>query len=254
MSEATLYVPRERTLPFLAAAIAVSLGVHGLLLLVLADRSLPRNTAQKPIELVMVEVEPPKPPPPPPPKEEEAPKPKLKPPPIKVAEAKPPPKVDEAPPPPNDAPPPETPPKPVPLITGISLSSTTAAGTFSAPVGNTLYGKTSDKAVAPEEVKPYAAPKYTPVYQVDSQPRLLGEVKIPYPEEAKREGIEGRVILSVTIDLSGQVVNVKVLSGPGYGLDEAAREALKRFRFSPAVKGGEPVSTTINYTYTFTLD
>ena len=56
------------------------------------------------------------------------------------------------------------------------------------------------------------------------------------------------------IDAEGKVVEAIVLSGPGYGLNEAAREAARRFKFKPAKKNGEPVGTTITYSYTFLLD
>ena len=231
MSQAALDSPlpsrRDRSSVAVLLFLLVSLGVHGVgfvLLSRMQERTLP--VVQRPVELVMVEVQ--KPPPPPPP--------------------------DAAPPPPNDAPPPEQPSKPVPLVVGISMSSTTSAGGFAAPVGNTVYGKTGDKATDPKEVKAYSAPKYVPVYQVDSEPSVAGEVKIPYPDEARRAGIEGPVVLSITIDNEGRVVKAVVISGPGYGLDEAAREALLRFRFKPAVKNGEAVSTEMKYTYTFLLD
>jgi periplasmic protein TonB len=195
--------------------------------------------------------------PPPPPKEPEPEKPKplepprAKPPPVKVAEVKPPP--TPAPPPPNDAPPPE-PTKPVPLVVGISMSSTTSAGGFAVQVGNTTYGKASDTVVDPSAVKPYSAPRYVPPGGADTEPQVLAEVKVPYPPEAKKSEVEGSVRLKVTLEPSGAVKEVLVLSGPGYGLNEAAREALKRFRFKPATKGGEPVGYTFIYTYTFELD
>ncbi|NPC85706.1 TonB family protein, partial [Pyxidicoccus fallax] len=173
---------------------------------------------------------------------------------LKVAEAPrplPPPPVD-APPPPNETPPPAA--KPAPLVVGMTMSSTTSGGSFAAPVGNTLYGRTADRAKAPQEVKAYSAPKYTPIYQVDREPELANEVKIPYPEEARRAGIEGTVTLAITIDNEGRVVAVKVINGPGYGLNEAARDAIRRFRFKPAIKGGEAVSTEMKYSYTFLLD
>lgn len=214
----------------------------------------PLVKTQRPVELVMVEVA--KPPPPPPPVEEKKPEPPKappRPPPVKTAVvAKPPPPPTEAPPPPNDTPPPDA--KPAPLVVGISMSSTTTAGGFAAPVGNTAYGKTDTTAKAPSEVKPYSAPKYVPSYQVDREPRPLGQFQPPYPDEARRAGIEDQVTLSVTIDPEGKVVAVKALNDPGYGLKEAAVEAMKRVRFTPATKGGEPVSTEIKYTYTFVLD
>ena len=234
--------------------LGVSLGVHGLLLAFLALRPPLSEQLEKPLELVMFEVAPPPPPPPPPPEPEQ---PKAKPPPIKVARAeipKPPP-TDEPPPPPppNDAPPPEQPQKPV-LVVGISMSSTTTAGSFAAAVGNTLYGKTEKKAADPSEVKAYSAPRYMPIHQVDSEPSVASEVKVPYPEEARRSGVEGTVVLSITIDTEGTVVVAKILSGPGYGLNEAARDAIKKFKFKPAIKGGEAVSTELKYSYTFVLD
>lgn len=253
-------LPPRRSSGAAWAFVLVSLTLHAVALYALShvtDRPAPAYV--KPVELVMVEVQKPPPPPekkeepkPPPPK----PKPAVKPPPIKVAEApKPlPPPPTQAPPPPNPAPPPPTPSKPVPLVVGISMSSTTSAGGFAAPVGNTAYGKTADKATEAKEVKAYSAPKYTPIYQVDSAPSVLTDVKIPYPPEARRAGIEGSVTLSITVDTEGHVVAAKVLNGPGYGLNEAALEAVKRFRFKPAIKGGEAVSTELKYTYTFLLD
>lgn len=195
------------------------------------------------------------PPPPPPPKTEEAEAPKPprpKPPPVKTAEVKLPPKP-MAPPPPNDAPPAE-PTKPAPLVVGISLSSTTAQGGFAVQVGNTTYGKSSDSVVDPSQVKPYSGPRYVPPGGADTEPAVLGEVRIPYPEEARTHEIEGSVRLKVTLDAEGTVQAVAVVSGPGYGLNEAARDALRRFHFKPATQGGESVGYTFIYTYTFLLD
>ena len=61
-------------------------------------------------------------------------------------------------------------------------------------------------------------------------------------------------MLSITVDTEGNVVEAKILSGPGFGLNEAARDAIKKFKFKPAVKGGEYVSTELKYSYTFMLD
>jgi protein TonB len=141
----------------------------------------------------------------------------------------------------------------VPLVVGISMSSTTAVGGFAVGVGNTTYGK-AQAPVDPDTVKPYAAPRYLPPGSADSEPQVLSEVKVPYPEEAKKGEVEGSVRLKVTLEPTGEVKEVVVLSGPGYGLNEAARAALRRFRFKPATKGGEAVGYTFIYTYTFELN
>lgn len=233
--------------------IVFSLVAHSVGIVVLPE-TLARAAIRPPVEMEFYE---PPPPPPPPPKVEEPPKEEPKPvvkikPVVKVAEAPPP--KEEAPPPPNDTPPPETPQKPVPIVVGISMSSTTAAGGFAVQVGNTTYGKSSDKITDPNDVKAYSAPKYAPPGSADTEPILVGEVKISYPEEAKKNEIEGSVRLRVTVDATGAVTAVSVISGPGYGLNEAARDAMHKYRFKPATKGGEAVGTTIVYTYTFLLD
>jgi protein TonB len=231
----------------LLGLVLVSAGGHVATLVLLPTN--PPLEAKRTVEMEFYQ-----PPPPPPEKEPEPPKApeKVRPPEVKVAIPKPPPK-EVAPPPPNDTPPPEAPSKPVPIVVGISMTSTTAAGGFAVPAGNTSYG-VADKVVDPSQVKAYTAPKYVPPGGADTEPSVLGEVKIAYPEAAKKADIEGTVRLKLLIDAEGAVKEVVIVSGPGYGLNEAAREAIKRFRFKPATKGGEPVGTTLIYNYTFLLD
>lgn len=237
--------------PLLLVLLAVSAIAHVVTFVALPATAPDRGPKNTVVEMAFYE-----PPPPPPPKVEEPEppkeleKPKLKPV-VKVETKKEP---EPLPPPPNETPPPETPQKPVPIVVGVTMSSTTAGGAFAVQVGNTTYGKASDKVVNAADVKPYAAPKYAPPGSADSEPELMGEVKIDYPEEARKNDVEGSVRLRVTLTAEGKVENVVVLSGPGYGLNEAARDALRRFRFKPAMKSGEAVGYTFVYTYTFLLD
>ncbi len=251
MTVAVQRAPRYDPTKILAATLIFSIGVHAAYVLSL-NPSLRDQKENKPIEIELFEVKPPEPPPPPP--EPEVEKPKPPPPPvqkIKVAQPKPMP-VEEPPPPTEEAPKEEA--KPPPIFIGVSMSGTSSNGAFAAPVGNSAMGGMAPKAPNPDDVKAYKAPKYVPPGGADSDPVAEAEVKIPYPEEAKRAGVEGTVRLRITVDFEGHVTEVKVLSGPGYGLDEAAREAIKRFKFKPAMKAGEAVSTTITYNYTFLLD
>jgi protein TonB len=254
-----------------------SIAIHaGLVVLVALAAARPAPVASvESIEIEVFEKPPPPPPPPPepppavkppaPPRVVEAPPPpRPKPRPKKAPEPPPPPKeapppppalVEELPPPPNDAPPAEPTPD-APVRIGISMSSTTSAGSFAAPVGNTLYGAAPEKAPPPEEVKPYAAPgaRYVPPYQVTRLPELVTEIKAPYPEEARRLGLEGQVALRLTIDDEGKVAKAVLIKRAGHGFDEAALAAVKRFRFKPGTVSGEPIITDITYTYTFLLD
>lgn len=243
--------PRDSSGRLIVGTLLASVLLHAGALAWLSGRERPLINVNKPMEMVMVEVEPPKPPPPPEEVKPEPEKPKP-PPPVKVARTEKPPPPDATPPPPNEPAPEPT--KPVPLIVGVTMSSTTSAGGFAAPVGNTAYGKAEGQATNPADVKAYAAPKYVAPGSSDTEPQVAQEFKIPYPPEAKRAGIEGTVRLKIVVDDQGRVVDVQLVSGPGYGLNEAAKEALKRFKFKPAIKGGEAVSTSMVYNYTFLLD
>jgi len=84
-------------------------------------------------------------------------------------------------------------------------------------------------------------------------PELLERAQAEYPEEARRAGLEARVGLRLMIDVRGQVVEASVSEAAGHGFDEAAQEAARRFRFAPALRGGQPVSARVHFVYEFTL-
>ncbi|HXH93592.1 MAG TPA: TonB family protein, partial [Thermoanaerobaculia bacterium] len=75
------------------------------------------------------------------------------------------------------------------------------------------------------------------------------ESKTPpaYPAEAKQKGISGRVILDTIIGTDGTVQELKVVSGPE-GLQQAALDAVKSWRYRPYLLNGDPVEvrTTVN--------
>jgi protein TonB len=209
----------------------------------------PAAEPQRPVEVAFEVVEP-APAAPPPVPEPPAPAPAPRP----VAVRPPSPAEPPPPPPPsNEPPPPQAPPaRAVPRV-GISLGSTATGGGFAVGVGNTLHGKAREVATDPSEVKPYAAPS-TPPVRLSAQPRLLAQPEVPYPPEARKAGVEGKVVLALVIAPDGAVAGARVLSEPGAGLGEAARQAARHFRFSPALLEGEAVETEIRFTYTFILE
>ncbi len=232
--------------PSLALFLWASLLLHAVGLL-LAARARPPGPLPRPrpSELVVVEVQPPvEHPPEPPPRTEPHLRPKLS----VVAPRTP---AHAETPPPNDAPPPEPGPPP-PVVVGLTLQSTTTAGTVAVPVGNTLVGRPAERAEAPGSVRP----GYAPLYLVDTRPELLEEINGEeiYPAQARKLSIEGQVVLAITVEADGHVSAARVVSGPGYGLNEAAQGAILRARFKPATKGGKPVATDLRYTYTFALN
>jgi len=238
-----------------AAVASFALHAGGLALAARLERFPP--APQEPVEVAFEAVKPPPPPPPPVRRESPAPPPPAEP--KRVAAAKlPRPPRDEPPPPPpppNEPPPKDAPPakRAAPRV-GVSISSTAEGGAFSVGVGNTLYGKAPEVAADPKDVTPYGAEGTAPPPRLSRQPRLVSQPEVPYPQEAKRAGIEGQVKLLLRIDAQGRVISARVLVEPGGGLGEAARAAALQLRFSPALLDGEPVELTdFPYTYTFDL-
>lgn len=86
-----------------------------------------------------------------------------------------------------------------------------------------------------------------------TKPKLERAVSPAYTQEGRQANIEGDVQLELTIDANGNVVNVKVLHGLGYGLDEAAVSAARQWKYTPAMKCGKPVPTTVKRKARFAL-
>lgn len=73
-------------------------------------------------------------------------------------------------------------------------------------------------------------------------PRFIYREIPSYPQIARRLGKEGRVVLRLTINERGEVVNIEVIESAPYGFTESAVDAVKKSRFSPAMKDGKPVT------------
>lgn len=74
-----------------------------------------------------------------------------------------------------------------------------------------------------------------------------------YTEEARREEITGTVVIRAVFSSSGNVTNIRVVSGLPFGLNEQAIIAARNLRFIPAMKDGQYVSMHIQLEYNFNL-
>lgn len=87
-----------------------------------------------------------------------------------------------------------------------------------------------------------------------TRPKPLNYVAPEYPAEAREAGIEGEVILKLTIDEDGKVAGAEVQQAGGHGFDEAALAAADKLKFSPARDAkGNPFAARILYRYGFSL-
>lgn len=89
----------------------------------------------------------------------------------------------------------------------------------------------------------------------DSSVRPMPDNPKPhYPPFARRLGYEGRVVVRILVLPTGTVGTASIERSSGYAvLDEAALAAIKRWRFRPAQRAGQPVDATLNVPITFKL-
>jgi len=86
----------------------------------------------------------------------------------------------------------------------------------------------------------------------DKPPEAIAKPDPVYPEWARENGIEGRVVLHALVGTDGRVRRVTVRRGIP-GLSESAEEALYRWTFRPAMAGRQPVAVWIEVPFRFHL-
>lgn len=84
------------------------------------------------------------------------------------------------------------------------------------------------------------------------QAKLISSVPPEYPAMARAEHVSGGVAIDALIDADGRVTTMKVVSGPAL-LQEAAKEALKQWKYQPATLDGKPVPMHLTVTIQFRL-
>lgn len=76
----------------------------------------------------------------------------------------------------------------------------------------------------------------------------------PYPREAKRAGVEGRVLVEIEVDEPGNVARTTVIGESPKLLADAAVGALSQWKFRPHTYRGVPVKVRLRQPITFKLD
>jgi TonB family protein len=74
-----------------------------------------------------------------------------------------------------------------------------------------------------------------------------------YPMTARRAGVEGSVVVRGIVRRDGTIDNVEVIKDLPYGLGDAARDAVSRWRFRPATLHGDPIDVYYTVTVNFRL-
>jgi protein TonB len=137
-------------------------------------------------------------------------------------------------------------------VFGISPRSVTSEQGEDIKTGNTVAKAPDQEQLNPGD--PEALPIPSEEYLVTSMPELKAEVRVPYPPESRKRGIQGAVVMNLLIDESGKVREVTLIEGPHADLNTAAIAAAQGFQFTPAMIQKKPVAVRIRYTYRFVLE
>ena len=86
-----------------------------------------------------------------------------------------------------------------------------------------------------------------------SAPRAVYAPDPEYSEEARKAKYQGTCVLWLVVGPDGRPRDIKIARSLGLGLDEKAIEAVKTWKFEPAMKDGKPVSVQINVEVSFRL-
>jgi len=100
---------------------------------------------------------------------------------------------------------------------------------------------------------PPSAPGPAPVVKTIRDAKLISSTRPVYPAAAKASNIQGSVVISADIDANGNVVGAKAISGPVF-LRQAASDAVKQWKYSPALVDGKPAPSQTTVSVDFRLN
>jgi len=140
--------------------------------------------------------------------------------------------------------------KPVFGVTTQSTIRQSNAG-LTVRVGNTLMQAQEKKFTPPEKVVDYVT---LPIYELTELPVFKKRILPQYPEELEDQELEGKAVISITVDDRGKVVKAVVKQTDHDLFAQSAIRALLASIFTPGKRNGTPVATIIDIPVKFLLE
>lgn len=138
---------------------------------------------------------------------------------------------------------------------GVSLTGGVNGTGISLPVGGggTARERTVEKVVRKAAAPLAAALPSDGCDEPAAKPKSISVQQPSYTDEAIAARVEGKVRVQITVDETGKVSDVKLISGLGHGLDDVALAAARRSTFEAAVRCGKPTRATFTIAMRFKL-
>jgi protein TonB len=136
------------------------------------------------------------------------------------------------------------------LVAGTSLIPLTSCSRNKADRETPKTSETAAQAEKPSDQTSVAPPAF------EVPPEAVTQVRPTYPEDAKKAGAEGVVVLQVDINADGTVASAKAVEEvPSFpSLTESAIAAVMQWKFKPAMDHGKPVPVTVALPIRFRLE
>jgi bla regulator protein BlaR1 len=126
-----------------------------------------------------------------------------------------------------------------------AVASPIVAGLIKAPVATAQSAQANMDSTAAQQI-----------YHVGgdiSAPQLVYAPDPEFTKKAQRAKYQGVCVISMVVDAQGNPTAVQVVRHLGMGLDKKAVEAVKEYRFKPAMRLGKPVPVAVNIEINFRL-
>ena len=96
-----------------------------------------------------------------------------------------------------------------------------------------------------------AATEYD-VADVDTPPKIIRQMPVKFPAQAKKDGVTGKVVVRCLIDKDGKADRLEIVeSEPAGVFDDSALSTLKYWQFRPGIKKGDLVATWVKIPFKF---
>lgn len=144
------------------------------------------------------------------------------------------------------------------LAAAPSLRTTRRAVKTPAAPANTAAREAtpSETAATPTPVESAGgADRDEPLVEAKFHADTLRNPKPPYPLAARRQGVEGRVLLAAHVRADGSCAEVRLKHSSGHGLlDRSALDTVRRWRFLPAKRGNASIDSWVDIPISFRLE
>lgn len=156
-----------------------------------------------------------------------------------------------------------TPVEPAPALIEPDLPAPIPADQETEPVAKMAEAASDTPEPAPPQPEPVVQESIDALEQdgaLETDKGAVSEAQIQskcspvYPRISRRLGEEGVVVLSIEVSPEGIGSNIRIITSSGHSrLDQAAITAMKKARFTPAMRRGQPHTSTLTRTFNFQL-